>query len=181
MRIQTTGRDLGADDRERTRRRQEWFVAAAAGNCDATSPFGSIQKGIDAAQPGDVVSVEAGTYAESLKSVRAGTSATPITLRAEPGGGPVQVELAANLLTVAHAYFVVEGLVFDGKYANADLIRVEDAASGLVLRSVEVRRATKECIDMGGPVVLVIDMSLIHHCLNAAGVRPMRTAWWADR
>jgi hypothetical protein len=61
----------------------EWFVAAgAAGDGTAHAPFGRIQHALDAAKAGDVVSVQHGTYAESIRSVRNGTTDAPITIRA---------------------------------------------------------------------------------------------------
>src|SRR5512147_3050339 len=65
---------------------KEWFVqAGASGTGEAGSPFGSIQQGIDAAQPGDIVTVAAGSYAESLVTKRDGSAQAPITLRASAG------------------------------------------------------------------------------------------------
>ncbi|MBI3203600.1 MAG: hypothetical protein HYZ29_18825 [Myxococcales bacterium] len=148
---------------------KEWFVApGGTGNGSTGAPFGTIQQGIDAAQPGDVVTVAGGGYAESLKTVRDGTPTQPITVRAA-AGAKVEVSLSAVLLRVDHAHFVLEGFVLDGKYASADLVDVNDGANGLVLRSTEVRRATKDCIDMAGPADVLIEKCLIHHCLNATG------------
>ncbi|MFO0564935.1 MAG: choice-of-anchor Q domain-containing protein [Polyangiaceae bacterium] len=149
---------------------KEWHVApGGSGNGDAATPFGSIQAALDAAQAGDVVSVQAGTYAESLKSVRAGTAAAPITLRRAPGGGEVWVQKSATLFTLSHPYLVIEGLGFDGMYGAFDLVKVESGATALVLRAVEVKRTTKDCVDMAAPADVLIEKSRIHHCLNAAG------------
>ncbi len=148
---------------------KEYFVApGGSGNGDSATPFGKIQDGLSAAQPGDFVTLRAGTYAEALKSVRDGSAESPITLRAE-SGAQVVVSMASELLQVDHAYLVVEGIVFDGKYADNDLLDINDGADGLVLRNVEVRKATRDCIDMGGPKDVVFEGCLIHHCLNSAG------------
>ncbi|GMV14022.1 MAG: hypothetical protein AMXMBFR56_22460 [Polyangiaceae bacterium] len=148
---------------------KEWFVApGGSGNGDAATPFGKIQQGIDAAQPGDFVTVAAGSYAEALKTVRDGNAASPITVRAA-SGAKVDVTLGATLLRVDHAYFVLDGFVLDGQYASFDLVDVNDGATGLLITNTEIRRATKDCVDMAGPADVTLDRCLIHHCLNAAG------------
>jgi hypothetical protein len=150
----------------------EWFVASgAAGTGTSSSPFGRIQDGIAAAQPGDVVTVGSGTYAESLRTVRAGLSGKAILVRAAAARGSVLVTARGRVLTVSHPYFTVEGLVLDGQYGADDAVRVASAASDLTLRDVEVRRSTYDLIDMGAPQRVLIENSLIHHALNAAGGR----------
>jgi hypothetical protein len=149
-----------------------WYVApGAAGAGSSESPFGTIQDGIDAAQPGDVVVVAAGKYSESLRTVRAGSSSARITVRAAGARGSVIVTLHGRVLTVGHAYVSVEGLVLDGQYGADDIVRVNRMANGFTLRNVEVRRSSKNGIAIGGPSGVLITDSLIHHTLNAAGGR----------
>ncbi|MBI4951798.1 MAG: right-handed parallel beta-helix repeat-containing protein [Myxococcales bacterium] len=62
----------------------------AADGSEAT-PFASIGRGLDAAQPGDSVVVHAGTYHEEITLPRGGTAGAPITLRAA-GDGPVVMD-----------------------------------------------------------------------------------------
>src|SRR4051794_15372669 len=45
-----------------------------------SSPFRTIQKAIDLAQPGDVVSLAPGSYLQDVVSRRSGTPSAPITL-----------------------------------------------------------------------------------------------------
>lgn len=150
----------------------EWFVAVGGtGTGTSAAPFGSVQAGLNAALPGDTVTVRGGTYNEAIRTVRNGSSGTSITLRAEAGTGPVVVTTPGELLQVDHAYFVVEGIVFDGQYGSADALDVNSGANFLVLRGIEVRRSTRDCIDMGAPSGVLIENALIHHCLNAAGGR----------
>ena len=115
-----------------------WYVApGGSGAGTSGSPFASIQTGIDAAQPGDVVVVGAGTYGESLRTVRSGTSAGRITLRAAGSRGSVTVSVSGRVLTVAHEFITIEGLVFDGRYGADDVVRVNTAANNLTLRNSE--------------------------------------------
>jgi hypothetical protein len=115
--------------------------------------------------------VGAGTYAESLRTVRPGTSAGRITLRAAGGRGSVIVSVSGRVLTVAHELITIDGLVLDGRYGADDVVRVTTAANSLTLRNCEVRRSSRDGVDMGGPADVVIEDSLIHHTLNAAGGR----------
>jgi hypothetical protein len=148
----------------------EWFVASG-GNGSGTSPepFGRIQQALEMARPGDVVSVRPGVYIESIQTVRDGLPRDPIIVRGVPGA--VIVTARDTVLTIAHAYHVFEGFVFDAQYAQADAVKVKTAAHYLVLRQLEVRRSTRDCIDIGSPHDVLIERSLIHHCLNPASGR----------
>jgi pectin methylesterase-like acyl-CoA thioesterase len=46
-----------------------------------TAPVRTIQKAVDAAQPGDTIFVRGGTYRETVSTPRSGTSAARITIR----------------------------------------------------------------------------------------------------
>jgi len=149
-----------------------WYVAAGGtGTGTSASPFGSIQAGINAAQPGDVVVIGAGSYSESLRTVRSGSAASRITVRAAGSRGSVVVSVSGRVLTVAHEYVTVDGLVLDGRYGADDTVRVNSTANGFTLNNSEVRRSSRDGIDMGGPSGVLIVDSLIHHTLNAAGGR----------
>lgn len=150
----------------------EWHVAVGgSGTGSAASPFGRIQDALAAAQPGDTITIAPGTYAESLKSIRSGTASSRITLRARDGRGSVLVTAAGRVLTVAHDYLMVDSLVLDGQFGDADLLRISDGSDGFILRNSEVRRSTRDAIDMGAVNDVLIEGSLIHHALNAANGR----------
>lgn len=150
----------------------DWHVAPGGrGAGGAADPFGSIQAALDAAGPGDTIHVRPGAYHESLRTVRDATVAQPITVRAAGARGGVAVTLAGRLLTVRHSHLTIDGLVFDGQYAASDLIRVETAGHGFTLRHSEVRRTSRDAIDVGGPSDVLIERSVIHHALNAADGR----------
>jgi hypothetical protein len=150
----------------------EWYVAiGGSGQGTAAAPFGTIQAGLNAAQAGDIIHIGPGTYKEAVSSVRNGSASKRITLRAWSGRGSVLVTMPGRVLTVSHAYLTVEGLVLDGQFGTSDLVRVASAGHGFTMRDSEVRRTTKDAIDMDAPHDVLIEASLIHHALNAADGR----------
>jgi hypothetical protein len=152
-------------------RATEWFVApGGSGTGSNDAPFGRIQEAINAAQAGDTVTVRAGTYNESLRTTRAGTAKAPITLRAATPRAAI-VTATGRVLSVEHPYFVVDGIVFDGQYGSSRTISVTSAANFWVLRNAEVRRSGRDCVSLSAPAGVLVENSLIHHCLNSAGGR----------
>lgn len=151
----------------------EWFVAAGgSGGGTSAAPFGLIQDAFNAAQPGDTVTVRSGTYGEALRSVRGGVAGLPIRVRAEGNRGSVVVTTrTAAVLRIDHPYITIEGLVMDGQYGLFDTVVIRGGAHFLTLRNVEVRRSTKDLIDMSSQQDVLIEGSLIHHALNAANGR----------
>jgi len=150
----------------------EWFVApGGTGSGTSNAPFGRIQDALNVARPGDTVTLRPGAYNERIRTVRSGTAGQQIRLRGTGPRGPVLVTAPGRVLSVGHAYFVAEGLIIDGQYGVDDTVRVETSGHYFTLRDVEVRRSTRDLIDMGGPIGVSIDNCLIHHALNAAGGR----------
>jgi hypothetical protein len=151
---------------------REWFVAAGAdGTGSATAPFGRIQEALNAAHPGDTVTVAPGTYGESLRTVRAGQPGQPIHLRGTAPRGDVVITVRGRVLSIDHPYFVLEGVVLDGQYAPADTVAVNDGADALIIRDVEIRRTAYDLVDIAAPEGVLIEQCLIHHALNATGGR----------
>jgi hypothetical protein len=145
----------------------EYHVATGAtGDGSASNPFGLIQEAIEVAQPGDVILVRPGTYAESLDSVRDGLREAPIVVRSSDGRGTVIVTAVGVVLQVHHEYFAVDGFVLDGQYGPRDTVQIYARGNGFTLRNSEVRRSGRDCVDMLNPDDVTIEGSLIHHCLN---------------
>jgi hypothetical protein len=152
-------------------RAAEWFVTpGGVGNGSGSFPFGRIQDALNAARPGDVITIAPGTYTEALVSVRGGAPGAPITLRAAQPRTAV-VTRAGRVLSVGHAYLIVDGLVLDGQYGSDDVVRVTGGGDFLHLRNTEIRRSTRDLIDLVNPEGVVIEGCLLHHALNAAGGR----------
>ena len=66
-----------------------YYTAAASGVDTATgtasAPFRTIQRGVDALKPGDVLLVGPGIYRERITVARGGTKAAPVTIASLPG------------------------------------------------------------------------------------------------
>lgn len=147
----------------------EWFVApGGTGRGSAQAPFGRIQTALEAAAPGDTVTLRPGTYRERLSTVRSGTAEAPIVVRGSGARDAVLITAAGRVVTVAHAHFTLQGVVIDGQYGASDTMRVETAGHSFTLRDAEVRRSMHDLIDLAGPHNVLIDRSVIHHALNAA-------------
>ncbi len=150
----------------------EYHVApGGTGTGTEFDPFDTIAQGLDAAQPGDRVIVAAGTYSESLQTVRDGIEGAPIVLRGDTTDGPVVVTASGRVLRVDHAFITIEDLVFDGQYGDSDALDINDGANHLTLRRCEVRYSGRDCVDMGAPQDVLFVGCLIHHCLNSEGGR----------
>jgi len=151
---------------------REWFVAAGgAGTGTRDAPFGRIQDALLTAHGGDVITITAGHYAEALRTVRAGDDGRPIVLRALGERGSAIVTAKGRVLTINHPRVTIEGLVLDGQYGADDTVRVGPAAHFVTLRNIEVRRSSRDLIDIGAVNGLLIENSLLHHALNAADGR----------
>ena len=150
----------------RTAAATEWFVAPEGqGRGTDTQPFGRIQDALAMAEPGDTVTVRPGTYRESIRTVRNGLADAPITLRAATRR-QVIVTAPGRVMTVQHGHFIADGLVLDGQYGLDDLVRVPDAGHHLQLRDSELRRSSRDLIDLGRPDDVLIEGCLLHHALN---------------
>ena len=149
-----------------------WYVAAGgSGTGTAGAPFGRIQDALGKAQPGDIVVVGPGTYREKLSAVRGGSALAPITIRARDGRGSAVVTASGRVLSVGYPYIVVDSLVLDGQYGLDDIVRVFNAATKFTLRNSEVRRGSKDGVDIGATEDVLIEGSLIHDTLNATNGR----------
>lgn len=147
---------------------KDWLVNTSARN---GTEVPTIQAALQEAGAGDTIQVAPGRYAEALTTVRGGMPGRPIRLVASGGPGTVQVVSRGRVLTVNHPHIVVEGFVLDGEYGADDTVRVGAAASHFVLRDCEVRRSSRDLIDLTGAPATLIERCRLHHALNAAGGR----------
>ncbi len=112
------------------------------------SPWLTIQKGLNEANPGDTLNVADGTYNESLQTVRNGTDGSRITIRAE-NASQVTVTSSGRVLDFDHSHITFDGLRFDGQFGASDTIRVRTGADFGTLSGVEVFNSSRDGIDLG--------------------------------
>jgi hypothetical protein len=103
-------------------------------------------------------------------TVRHGSPDRPIVLRAAQRGTAI-LTAAGHVFSLNHAYHVVDGFVFDGQYGGDRTLKVGSGATASIVRRTEVRRAARDCVSISAPTDLLIEDSLVHHCLNATGGR----------
>lgn len=149
-----------------------WYVATGGnGDGSAARPFGRVADAVAIAGPGDEILIGSGTYREPLRIARGGRHGAPLVIRAARPGSRPTFEVTGRVATIAHADVVLDGLILDGAFGADDAVRVTSAASRLVLRHLEIRRAGRDCVDMAAPTDVLVDRVLIHHCLDATGGR----------
>ena len=144
------------------------YVVAPGGTGHGTdkAPFGAIQTALLAAQPGDTVLVRAGTYQEAIRTIRSGSARAPITIRGESGRGPVVITTRGTVLQIDHSFVTLDNVVVDGAYGPRTALKIATGVQSAVLRRVEVRRSSRDCVDIAAAINVLVEDSLIHHCLN---------------
>jgi hypothetical protein len=138
------------------------FHISPAGSDDAAgsaaAPWRSIQKGLAAAQPGDVVALAPGRYLQDVKSVRAGKPGQPIVLRG-PREAVVSGAGASRMVEISHDHLELRGFTLDGRHAAEERpdsyrdkllyvigTRPRDGVEGLKVIGMAFRNAGGECV-----------------------------------
>lgn len=137
-----------------------WYVAPQGNDEGAGTrddPFATLQRGLEAAMPGDGIELADGEYAQGGTSVRAGELDAPIVIY-----GSEQAVLRGateTIVMIAHDHHVVHGLTIDGLHGDpsqvdgyADqLLGVEGSDTSSTVRGVRLleltlRNAADECV-----------------------------------
>src|SRR5688500_11120011 len=87
-----------------------YVAPGAAGDGTSGHPFGRIADALAIAVAGDTVLLKPGVYAERLRTIRGGTSATRLVIRSEIDGKAVLTSASGNVVRVSHPYVTIRGL-----------------------------------------------------------------------
>lgn len=125
----------------------------------AGAPLASIQEALEQAQPGDRVLLASGRYMEDIRSVRSGTSGSPITIEGPEDAIIQGTGDEARVFEINHDYIRVFGFTMDGKVNDGKseddyrdkLMYVQGTAKhrgpeGLMVRGMTFRNAGGECL-----------------------------------
>lgn len=122
----------------------EWFVSPS-GNDSASgtraAPLRTITKALSVVGPGEIIRVQAGTYAEHVlidATVAAGTAAAPIILKGEGKPRIVPVSGPWAMVQVQRPYWTVEGFEIDGKGQRQVAVAFTGDTTGSVLARSEL-------------------------------------------
>lgn len=107
----------------------------------AAHPFGSLQRALEAAGPGDLVRIARGRYRGPVESVRSGTRDRPIVVRGAPGATIVG-DGTGRLVEITHDHIHVRGLTL----RRAEKIVWIEGARGVRLIDNDISGAGGECV-----------------------------------
>lgn len=127
-------------------------------NGSINSPFKTIQKAIDAAQPGNIINLGDGEYFENLVTKRDGKKDLPITITGS-GNAVLKGRDGARLFEINHDYIELKGFTIDGHHGASNtkssytdkLIYAlgkepKSGVEGLKILNMVIKNAGGECI-----------------------------------
>jgi hypothetical protein len=124
----------------------------------AATPFKTIQKAVDLAQPGAVITLAAGNYLQDVHSTRDGAVGAPITI-AGPANAVVKGGGNARIFEINHDNISLTGFTIDGLWGDPNSLsgyrdkllyvlgkQPGDGVSGLKVFNMSFKNAGGECI-----------------------------------
>jgi nitrous oxidase accessory protein NosD len=123
---------------------REWYVSPSGSDTAAGTkgaPFRTIAKAVSVVGPGEIVRVQAGTYAEKLRiatNAKAGTESAKITLKGEGSPRIVPVSGGWYMWQVQRPHWIIDGFEFDVQNAAQVAVTFSGTTQGAVLRNSEL-------------------------------------------
>jgi hypothetical protein len=126
---------------------QTFYVSTTGSDSNAGTefaPWRTVQKALNALQPGQRALVRAGTYTQDLSFSRAGTATAPITVAAYPNERPVLRAAATSgdtfPIRITGSYFRIQGFVIENaRGISSTNVYFEGSAHHVELSSNELR------------------------------------------
>jgi hypothetical protein len=130
--------------------------------CKSGCNYSTIQAAVNAAAPGDIIEVQAGTYSESVAIGKNGTSTAWITLRAKTGDAVwIDGSTLGNVSNINignHTYWKIIGLKMrnaaqgsaSGADGPADAVTVGAGANNITLQGLTIETPNADGIDLRG-------------------------------
>ncbi|WP_018693050.1 right-handed parallel beta-helix repeat-containing protein [Algicola sagamiensis] len=159
----------------------QWYFISPTGNdkADGLTPETAWQHfkyAFKQLQPGDTLSIQAGTYHQDIQTIRSGKKTQPITLIGNHDA--VIVGFQKNrVIQIKHSYIRLAGFTIDGQFRSGKkavdyrdkLIYVQGtkktSIKGIVLSQLQLRNALGECIRLkSGVTFSEVSFNHIEHC-----------------
>lgn len=122
------------------------------------TPFQTVQKAVDLAQPGDVINLSPGNYQQDVITKRDGTANAPITITG-PKEAIIRGERNARIFEIRHSFIILKGFAIDGQHSNGtDVSDFKDkliyilgqqsksGVKGIKITGMTIQNAGGECI-----------------------------------
>jgi hypothetical protein len=138
---------------------------SSTGNGTISTPFSTIQEGLNALNPGDTLFVRGDTvgqvYSETITFPISGNASQTITLKGYPNEKVILTGTSGSRFNIQRDYWIIEGLIIDQANISADAIRIN--AQHIVLRGLEIRNGQREGIAIQVAAFITIEDSYIHN------------------
>ncbi len=145
-----------------------------SGDGTISSPFKTIQEGIDVLSPGDRLMIRGDTtgqvYSETLSFSVSGNASQTITMRAYENEKVILTGSSGSRFNIREDYWIIENLIIDQADLPADAIRVN--GNNIIFRNLEIRNGRREGIAIQVASFITIEDSYIHDFMRIeSGVR----------
>ena len=115
------------------------------------SPWLTVQKALSTLGPGQIAYVRGGVYAQNLQLTRAGTAASPITIRSYPGESAVLRPALSSpsyplVLSGSASYVRVQGFVIENAVGSSTTNIYVDGADRIEISDCEIRFSQRQGI-----------------------------------
>lgn len=151
---------------------RSWFVSTKGSDAGAgtpESPLRTIGRAVTLAQPGEIIRVQPGVYAEQLLLESRGEGAQAIILRGEGSPRPTLVpsDQARSAVILVRGRWSLENLHVDVGGASMMAVSFESGASGSFLSGSELNGGTSGAgVLVEGPAHVTIQDNHVHHFIK---------------